>query len=234
MLTAKHCAAGVDLELILNKQRVFFAIGANSQNAKSTEAIDVTGSDLSKGGAAGLGSDVAVYILAEPVEDVQPIPYLDRHLQSNEVSDKFTAVGYGLQEDGKTYGTRRRGTLTLQAVEGQPLHSIFGSKDNFVTHLERSETPEWIEDNQDKIDDFYDLTLLPGHEAYLGMGEGDAQPCPGDSGGPLLANIDGTLTVVAVASGSFKGESSPCSTVGEVYATLGESVQPMLKRVTGP
>ena len=88
--------------------------------------------------------------------------------------------------------------------------------------------------NTTRMDKFYDLTLLAGYEAYLGLGDGDAQPCSGDSGGPLVANIDGRLTVVAVVSGSFKGGTYPCSTVGEAYATLGEKMQPVLESATGP
>ena len=38
--------------------------------------------------------------------------------------------------------------------------------------------------------------------AYLGLGENDAQPCSGDSGGPLLARVGDENVVVAVVSGS--------------------------------
>lgn len=45
------------------------------------------------------------------------------------------------------------------------------------------------------------LELHEGYEAYLGMGEGDMQPCSGDSGGPLVGKYNGALTVFGVVSG---------------------------------
>ena len=107
----------------------------------------------------------------------------------------------------------RLGMVTLQAVEGQPLHALFPTQDALYTHMVKYEGQEWVDDHKDRLNEFYDFTLLAGHEAYLGMGEHDAQPCSGDSGGPLVQSIDGKLTVVAVVSGSFKGGTYPCSTL---------------------
>jgi hypothetical protein len=119
-------------------------------------------------------------------------------------------------------------------VTGQPMHVLFPTKEEFLAHLTKHEGESWVASSTKRIDEFYDFTLLDGHEAYLGMGENDAQPCSGDSGGPLVTKIDGTLTVVGVVSGSFKGRTYPCSTVGEAYATLGDKVQPMIASATGP
>jgi secreted trypsin-like serine protease len=236
VLTAKHCAtADPTEEPRLAYEKVFFAVGADSKAPKQVvEAVDVLLAPLGEGGFVKFGSDVAVYILAEPMADVEPMPYLDAHLKVEEVGKKFTAVGYGVRDTDRSSGERRAGTLTLQAVEGQPIHVLFPTKEALIAHMAQYETPEWIESNQDRLTEFYDFTLLPGHEAYAGMGPYDAQPCTGDSGGPLVANLDGKLTVVAVVSGSFKGRTYPCSTAGEAYATLGESAQPMIKSAVGP
>jgi hypothetical protein len=236
VLTAKHCATGGPGQTPrLAKEKIFFAVGADVSAPKQLlEATDVLLAPLDEGGFIDFGSDVALYVLAEPVKDVAPLAYTRGHLAAEQLGKKFTAVGFGIQDRDRTSGTRKAGALTLQAVEGQPMHRLFPTKEDFLAHLAKTESADWFEYNEARIDTFYDFTLLAGHEAYLGMGEGDAQPCSGDSGGPLVATIDGKLTVVAVVSGSFKGASYPCSTVGESYATLGEKVQPLIESATGP
>ena len=236
VLTAKHCATdGPGGAPRLGEEKVYFAVGADSRAPKQiVEAVDVLTSPVHEGGMVKYGSDVAVYILAEPVKDVTPMPWAKAHLGADQVEGKFTAVGFGIQDRNRTSGTRKAGTLTLNAVEGQPMHAIFATKDDLYAHMAKHESAAWIESNKSRLDEFYDFQMLPGYEAYLGMGEGDVQPCSGDSGGPLVQNIDGTLTVVAVVSGSFKGATYPCSTVGESYATLGEKVQAMIDSATGP
>ncbi|RLB62540.1 MAG: hypothetical protein DRI90_08875, partial [Deltaproteobacteria bacterium] len=208
VLTAKHCAArGPTSGTYLEEEPVYFAVGADTKAPKQVvQAVDVLLSPVAEGGFGKFGSDVAVYILAEPVQGVEPMAYLDAHIKAEEVGEKLTAVGYGVQDRARTRGTRRAGTLTLQAVEGQPLHEIFPMLEDLHAYLAQYETEDWLYFNEYEIDDLYDLTLLEGLEAYAGMGPNDAQPCTGDSGGPLVANIDGKLTVAAVVSGSFKGE----------------------------
>lgn len=236
VLTAKHCATGGHGEAPrLNYEKIYFAVGADTGAPKQVvEATDVLLSPVDDGGFVELGSDVAVYILAEPVKDVTPMPWAKAHLVADDVDKKFSAVGFGVQDRDRTSGTRKAGTLTLQAIEGQPMHRLFPMKEALYAHMAKTESEDWIAMNTTRMDKFYDLTLLAGYEAYLGLGDGDAQPCSGDSGGPLVANIDGRLTVVAVVSGSFKGGTYPCSTVGEAYATLGEKLQPVLESATGP
>lgn len=236
VLTAKHCATYGPTETPrLASEKIYFAVGADVKSPKQVvEAVDVLISPIAEGGFIEYGSDVAIYILAEPVKDVTPMPWAKAHLDAASVGKTFTAVGYGVQDRDRTTGTRKAGTLTLQATEGQPLHRLFPTKDDLYAHMAKYEGQAWVDGHKDRLDKFYDFSLLPGHEAYLGMGEHDAQPCSGDSGGPLVANVDGTLTVVGVVSGSFKGATYPCSTVGEAYATLGEQVQPMIDLATGP
>jgi hypothetical protein len=160
--------------------------------------------------------------------------YLGTHLPATAVGTTFTAVGFGVQDDEYTMGSRQAGVLTLQAVAGQPIHAIFPTEDELLAYLEQYETSAWFDTNRDRIDEFYDFELLAGHEAYAGMGPDDAQPCSGDSGGPLVADIGGQLTVVGVVSGSFKTNPYSCSRLGEAYATFGETVQPLLAAAVGP
>lgn len=236
VLTAKHCAAaGPGQTPRLAGEKIYFAVGWNVDEPKQVvEAVDVLLSPLDDGGMVKFGSDVAVYILAEAVKDVTPMPYAAAHLAADQVGKTFTAVGYGVQDRNRTVGTRKAGSLTLQAVEGQPMHRLFPTKDDLVASMLAVEGQAWVDANQARLAEFYDFTLIPGHEAYLGMGKTDAQPCSGDSGGPLVASLDGKLQVVAVVSGSFKGATYPCSTVGEAYATLGDKAQTILASATGP
>jgi hypothetical protein len=236
VLTAKHCAvSGPGATPKLANEKIYFAVGWNVDEPKQLiEAVDVLLSPVDDGGMVKFGSDVAVYILAEPVKDVTPMPWATGHLPTTAVGGKYSAVGYGVQDRDRTTGTRKAGTLTLQAVEGQPMHALFETKEALYAHMTKVEGDAWVSDNKARLDEFYDFKLLDGYEAYLGMGANDVQPCSGDSGGPLVFSDNGKLSVVAVVSGSFKGAKYPCSTVGEAYATLGKDVQAMIDHATGP
>ncbi len=236
VLTAKHCATYDPTERPrIESEEIFFATGADSRAPKQiVRAERVLLSPVNEGGMVEFGSDVAVYVLEKPVEGVKPMPWLPNHLTADDLGGKYTAVGFGVHDRQRNSGIRKAGTLTLQAVEGKPMHRIFPTVEDLYAHLAEHDGKDWVERNKARIDEFYGFELLPDLEAYLGMGEGDAQPCSGDSGGPLVKKIGEELTVVAVVSGSFKGRAYPCSTVGESYATLGASVQTMIAEATGP
>ena len=51
--------------------------------------------------------------------------------------------------------------------------------------------------------------------------------CHGDSGGPLLAKVDGKLVVRGVASGVIAGVRVPCN-IGAVYAVFGPKAQELI------
>ena len=235
-LTAKHCAtSGPGQTPRIANEEIFFAVGPNVDEPKQViKARSVLTSPVNDGGMVKYGNDVAVYILESPVVGVEPMPYATAHLSSDLVGKAFTAVGYGVQDRNRRVGTRKAGTLTLQAVDGQPVHKLFATKEELTAFFTKQEGESWVKNNQTRLDEFYDFKLLDGHEAYLGMGKNDAQPCSGDSGGPLVQKVDGKLQVVAVVSGSFKGATYPCSTVGEAYGTFGDEVQKMIASATGP
>jgi hypothetical protein len=71
----------------------------------------------------------------------------------------------------------------------------------------------------------YDTTVLDeGYEVFVGGAKGDAQPCYGDSGGPLLRrNTAGELVVYGVTSGGLGSQAQVCD-FGAVYATFGPGV----------
>jgi hypothetical protein len=125
-------------------------------------------------------------------------------------------------------GQRKAGQLTLQGVSGKPVQKVFPTYEEFAAFIAKHDGEDYVKAQEERMKKFYELELLKGYEAYLGLGENDAQPCSGDSGGPLLARVKDENVVVAVVSGSFKGRTYPCSVVGEVYATFGPRVTELL------
>lgn len=77
------------------------------------------------------------------------------------------------------------------------------------------------------------MPLLDGYEAQLGGAPGDAQACHGDSGGPLLRNVDGQLVVYGVVSSGVSGVKEVCQNAGTVYATFGTDAQAMFALARG-
>jgi len=232
VLTAKHCAREETPtgELLLDEGEVHFGIGPDSEKPiKTVKARAVVTSPIHEGGFVKYGSDVAIYVLAEPVTDVKPMRFARASLKPDAVGQIYTAVGYGVMDRQRKAGQRRAGAVTLRAVEGKPMQAMFESKDAFLSYLREKEGDEYIKRNQASLDEFWDFSLLDAYEAYLGLGKDDAQPCSGDSGGPLVHKAeDGELEVVAVVSGSFKGRKFPCSLLGEAYATFGPKVQELI------
>jgi hypothetical protein len=77
--------------------------------------------------------------------------------------------------------------------------------------------------------ELYDTTvLLDGYEAYVGNAAGNAQPCFGDSGGPLARMVNGELTAFGVTSGGIDSPQLICD-YGAVYATFGPDVATFIK-----
>lgn len=233
VLTAKHCATSGPPanHRHMDDDAVYFAIGPDSQKPlKMVKAKTVVISPLDEGGFVKYGSDVAIYVLEEPITDVKPLRFAASALGRDQVGKIFTAVGYGVRDRQRTSGQRRAGAVTLRAADGKPMQAMFADKDAFFGYLREKEGDSYIESNKERLDEFWDFTLLDQYEAYLGLGKDDAQPCSGDSGGPLVRKRDdGELEVVAVVSGSFKGWKYPCSLLGESYATFGPKVQEMIR-----
>ncbi len=221
VLTAKHCAqASVDEAPYVNDQEIGFAIGADADKPKKVvKAKSVTLVAPNQGGFIGFGADVAIYKLAEPVAGVKPAKVVHAGLGPKYVNQRFTAIGFGAQDyEGKKRGTRRAGPVTLRAVSGSPMAAMYGSEQAFLDHVAETEGQAWVDQKRADLLAFYRFELLPGREVHVGMAKGDAQPCDGDSGGPLLKKSGGDLYVFAVVSGSKKGRDGRCSVLGETYA----------------
>jgi len=275
VLTAKHC-----VEALLGSgsdSKPYFAMGPDSDNpVRVIDIVDKKRSPVDTGGFNFLGRDVAVVYLATPVTDVKPLRVAA--LPDNAIGERFGAIGYGLQDNSFTSGTRTAGSVTLNAVEGRVYELIFGSYEAYRDWYMNVNRPGFFEPDVDPVvsrdagtrpgpldagvqpgptadgavlppptldagvppsegesrpdggvpdwleqsirDEYENTLLLPGYEAYVGNRPGDAQLCHGDSGSPLVREINGELVAYGVVSGGIFSNELVCD-YGAVYATFG-------------
>ncbi|MBK6693139.1 MAG: trypsin-like serine protease [Myxococcales bacterium] len=224
VLTAKHCvqATAAEAPYVVDRD-VGFAVGFDVHSPRRVVRFTkVERLEPHEGGYVGFGHDVAVYTLAEPIDDVAPLPLANDALSASSVALRLWAVGFGAQDyDGRVRGTRRAGSVRLRAVEGKALPSLFPTFDAMETLLTASEGRDWVTASRGALTSLYGYELLPGGEVYAAPDT--AQPCDGDSGGPLVARRAGTVEeyeILGVVSGSKKGRDGRCSVLGEFYAPV--------------
>ena len=248
VLTAKHCAivlsgvlAGMKL---VNLEQIFFAVGPDALHPiKVVEAIAADYSHLDNGGFVGLGNDVAVYQLIEPIKDVTPIKVAVGALADTDMNKKFVGIGFGAQDNyedltGDLKGTRKMGTETARARSGKAFELMLGSFQAFVDQLVYEYGQDVVNANMDLITSWYnDTTVLTGYENWVGHADGDVQTCHGDSGGPLLHKADakGNISdrknsgtyIFGVVSGGWHSRDLTCD-YGTFYAAIGPKTLELL------
>jgi hypothetical protein len=238
VLTAKHCARIVPLIASLGG-RLTFAVGPSSTSPKrevNIAAFETAPGD--DGGFVGYGHDVAVMHLESAITD---LAYVDLGLLGDEqVAKAFAAIGYGIQDNGGTFGTRRLGKQTLRSVRGLIFETMFGNFENFLEWFKNGTAPQASDADGGRpkgdggfpqppsIEEiarmYYDNTKLDeGYEVVTGGAPGDAQPCFGDSGSSLIRRQDGKFVSYGVVSGGLGTRDSICD-LGTVYATFGPGV----------
>lgn len=227
VLSAKHCL--IDLDYYGESVEVAFAVGPDAYNPKAvypivdwdweSEVAPDTSSYL-----ADLGSDVGVAHLSTPVPGVTPLTI--GALSDADIGRRFTAVGYGLQNNNYEDGTRKAGSLTLRGIGGNYADYAFGGLEGF---LKAARTMPAFEGYPDYYleEIYYELNLLPEYQAFLGGMRGDAQPCYGDSGGPLIAMSNGQRTVFGNVTSGFGSSRLRCD-FGAVFAVFGPSTRDYL------
>lgn len=117
VITAEHCVGNVT--------GTRFLIGADARTPK--RAVPVLGAAFENtlsGGFVGLGADVAIVHLAEPVTDIQPVAL--GTLDPSMVGKRLIAMGYGYQDNNGKSGTRFLGSETFNGVGGNFLDYLFG------------------------------------------------------------------------------------------------------------
>jgi secreted trypsin-like serine protease len=239
VITAKHCvttdAEGSAMDRIT--QNFMFVPGWQAATAKKRYAVKAAAvSNLSEGGFIEYGNDVALIELAEAPTEIRPAEVRSSSLAKSDLGARRAVVGFGFDERDKN-GIRKRGRVTIRSVNGRALSGVFESRtllDALVVRAEGSSAALARDDDRSgQIARFFDHVLAQDHESFVGLGNGDAQPCRSDSGAPVLstegAGAAARLRVHAVISGSLKLSSSPCGNYGAFVGTFGPSSQELFR-----
>jgi hypothetical protein len=248
VLTSKRCAVQYESvtpdggaptqvrTVLVDKYPLYFITGANIASPSHKvriESVDLCTSP-DTGGMDGFGCNVAVYRLQEAIADITPLPFTDKALGSELVGQRFSTVGYGdISQDlaKQTLGQRHAGTLTLRAVSGAPMKAIFPTEADLVAAWTKAEGQASAQQLSAALASYYETTLQPDLEAWLGGSDGDAQTCLDDQGSPLLAkNAEGKLTVFGIASNPLGGSQTKCIPFGAPYAMLGAAAQALISK----
>lgn len=236
VLTARHCVDILDDLVFYGYGSGYFAVGPDSADpSQLIQVVSVDTAPDSFGGFVGMGIDVAVLYLAEPVAGDHVYPSLG--VSSDiEVGEPLVSVGYGVYSAADAFdGKRRIGRETVKATRGLTLQAMLGDFESFVEWWFTGTTTdedylEYLADDpyygyyQEYLDSLFDLysmyELMPGSEIVAGLADKDTQSCYGDSGGPMMRfNEDGTMTIFGVVSGGLSSLRSVCD-YGGVYATF--------------
>lgn len=236
-LTAKHCVELVR-DYFGSGYRFVFTVGPSAATPDAyTEVIDFELAPGDLGGFVDKGHDVGVLHFVPPITDVTPIPFAA--LAAEHVGTDFVGIGYGVQDNNETTGTRRLGTLNLRADSGRTFEVLLGNFNAFYEWYTGSPQPTHCDD-----DDAGGIAPVPGegdlacdyvrylagiyetqrletvNELVVGGLPGNALACFGDSGGPLLhQDADGVITTYAVTSGGLRSSQLACD-YGNVYASF--------------
>lgn len=195
VVTAKHC-----LLLTPPDAEIGFAIGYDGKDPD--HVVPVVGRLWERtvtDGIMMLGSDVAVLVLGEEVEDIEPV-----EIRASPHRGTYEAVGFGAQSHffeppAPEFGTRQRGTMTLAAVGPSAYWPVIydGDYDAFVADwAEGSSDPDVLAEAEEvwanhRLAEDYDAVFLRKTVGTAG----------GDSGGPILRRRGNRWRSYGVASG---------------------------------
>lgn len=239
VLTAKHCAMKNPSQegspTNVQNGKVYFLVGPNGQHpAAYAQASEATPSHLFQGGFTSLGSDVALYTLAQPITSVEPLKVADSTPSQADVNTPFIGIGYGIQDAAGTTGTRKMGQVTLRAVTGAPAPLAFATADDYLASIVANiPAGHQLTDAQKAgIKAQFQSPMSDSYEVYVGGAPGDSQICHGDSGGPLLRKENGKYVVHGVASTTMAQTGNICKS-GGMYAVFGASTRELIAEKIG-
>jgi hypothetical protein len=219
VMTAEHCLQNLDY---MGETEVAFAIGPDARNpTKLYTVVDYSWEAKVPADYSSifgeLGSDVGVAHLSEAVRGVTPMAI--GTLSTKDVGKRYTALGYGVQNNNEDNGTRKAGTVTYRGSGGNYADYAFGGLEGF---LEVAPTmPDFAGVPEDYLIEIYSsLGLIPDYMGFFGGKCGDAQPCYGDSGGPIIGTKNGVKTVYGNVTNGL-GSSRLICDYGAVAAVFG-------------
>ena len=228
VMTAEHCLQDL---AYLDESEVGFAVGPNAYHP--TKVYSIVDYDWESQVPADystlfgeLGSDVGVVHLSEPVANVTPMAI--GTLTVKDVGKRFTALGYGVQDNLENYGTRKAGSVTYRGEGGNYADYAFGGMEDFLDVAPTM--PAFSGLSEDELVEIYNaLGLVPDYMGFFGGKCGDAQPCYGDSGGPIIGSRDGIKTVLGNITNGFGSSRLVCD-YGVVAAIFGPLTKSFLKK----
>lgn len=242
VLTTKAC---IPMPMALNPD-LYFAIGENS---KTTQRRIKVKSIVRESVAVDVKDALTIATLEEAIDDIEPLPILDDHVDPSAAGRRAGIVGYGIsdksdlggdQDRSSTHiGVRRVGTSTIRATTGKLLQEVFPSLEELTAFVEK-ENGESVDDSQDsyrhRLRQEWDRTAIEGYELWAGGAPGDASMCRGDLGSPLVAPLkDGRLGVLGIMRGGTPSANynNPCDSVlGHFYSTFPKDIQRQIDEAT--
>ena len=134
ILTAAHCGGDIPLDLVITAGRAFFGprIDAAETVAFSDGIIHPDYVELQSGIGGTLGrNDVAVLVLAEPVDWVEPVWIAEDSIESIALGASVTSIGFGVSNsNGSGSGIKRSAELTVDQVDETFLYSYSSTNDD--------------------------------------------------------------------------------------------------------
>ena len=131
VLTAKHCAEAA-MQADGNYMTAMFGLGPDGNNPQRLiEIVDTELAPGNDGGFVGYGRDVGTVHLGEKVSAKDAKPFKTAALSDAIVDTSFAVLGYGVQDNSGSYGTRRVGTVKLRALHGKIFELMFGNFEAF-------------------------------------------------------------------------------------------------------
>jgi hypothetical protein len=247
VLTAKHCVDALNSDAGYSGYTAVFTLGPDaSAPARYVEVIALERGPGVGGGFNDLGHDVGVLHLAEPIKDVKPIPYADIDPNTlgwgytaigygeQDNSEKYGTRRLGELSlralTGSAYGAlfgSFEAFYEWYAGEPLPPECVADGTDAGVVDAGAAGTggsggdsgvDPYLCSSVSSLREIYDSALLETeHELVAGGVSGNAQPCYGDSGGPLLRkDSKGQLVTYGVVSGGLGSPELVCDH-GAVY-----------------
>ena len=200
VLAAGHCVRprGAPFNII-DRFPVYFRIGYDSA-APVQEIRAIWG-----GVTTVAGHDVGLYQLEHDAAGVTPIAVSDVPLTAEDLGDKVTIVGYGLQgadNNWLQFLTRRAAKFEVTSFRPEALQDLFDDFPTFKAYMEANAGHSFTDDQALLL---WNHQILTANDVWVGA-PWEAQISFLDSGAPAMTNVDDVLTIHGVNSRSYDAD----------------------------